>query len=286
MGVMPEPKSAPSDLFDDEQVRGALAQMGFDVAAMEAAARRPMFDPNQTYIGAAPVRTMEEEQEIQRRILANKIAQQNMQATLDFTDPTTRRASAGLLTAATIGPPGVGTARTATSAISGGSKVVAGAAKVYGGVMKGIGQGGKFVARKADDAIEATTKMGRPLARAEAFGKRAIDPKIGGRALSERLPYYELPHESGAALLSEIALGTRRPYLGVIAQGLGAAGLTVAVDALGNLSIVSDTLKNIGGVSSRARGAIRKGVAGAIESVAEGAADFIGPKSEDFYNGK
>ena len=39
---------------------------------------------------------MEEEQEIQRRILANKIAREQMQAALDFTDPTTRRASAGL----------------------------------------------------------------------------------------------------------------------------------------------------------------------------------------------
>ena len=252
-------------------------------ALFDAAQRQTRSGPS---IGAAPVRTMEEEQEIQRRILANKIAREQMQAALDFTDPTTRRASAGLMTAATIGPPGVGTARAAapvvTSAISGGSKAVTGTAKIYGGAMRGIGAAGKAVTTKVDDVIDARTRMGRPLAQAEAYGRRAIDPKIGGRALSERLPYYELPHESGAALLSQIALGTRRPYLGLLA----AAGGTVAIDALGNLGIVSDTLKNIGGVSSRARGAIRKGVAGAIESVAEGAADFIGPKSEDFYNGK
>lgn len=278
MSAMPDPKGGLGLFGIDDETQAAMAQ------ALADAAQR--YGGSGPFIGPAPVRTMEEEQEIQRRILANKIAQEQMQAALDFTDPTTRRLSAGLMTAATIGPPGVGTARTAapvvTSAISGGSKAVTGTAKVYGGAIKGIGAAGKAVTTKVDDVIDARTKMGRPLAQAEALGRRAMDPKISGRALSERLPYYELPHESGAALLSQIALGTRRPYLGLLA----AAGGTVAVDALGNLSIVSDTLKNVGGVSSRARGAIRKGVASAIESVAEGAADFIGPKSEDFYNGK
>lgn len=282
MSAMPDPKGGLGLFGIDDETQAAMAQ-----ALADAALRQNRSGPS---IGAAPVRTMEEEQEIQRRILANKIAQEQMQAALDFTDPTTRRASAGLMTAATIGPPGAGAARLAApvakTAIAGGSKVVGGVAKAYTAPMRGIGQGAKFVARKADDVIESRTRMGRPLAQAEAYGRRAIDPKIGGRALSERLPYYELSHESAGALLSEIAVGTRRPYLGVLARTLQATGLTVGVDALGNLSIVSDTLKNVGGVSSRARGAIRKGVAGAIEYVAEEAADFIGPRSEDFYNGK
>ena len=147
--------------------------------------------------------------------------------------------------------------------------------------MRGIGAAGKAVTTKVDDVIDARTRMGRPLAQAEAYGKRAIDPKIGGRALSERLPYYELPHESGAALLSQIALRrAAHTWVFWLPQRHSCNR------CFGQLGHSFDTLKNIGGVSSRARGAIRKGVAGAIESVAEGAADFIGPKSEDFYNGK
>jgi len=282
MSAAPDPKGGLGLFGIDDETQAAMAQ-----ALAEAAQRQNRSGPS---IGAAPKLTEAEERSMRSRIEAARLARQHREAYLKYTDPTTQRLSGGLLSAFMFGPTGSGAARASVpvvkSVIAGGSKVVGSTAKVYGGTMRGIGAAGKAVTTKADDVIEATTKMGRPLARAEAYGRRAIDPKIGGRALSERLPYYELPHESGAALLSQIALGTRRPYLGVLARGLQATGLTVGVDALGNLSIVSDALKNVGGVSSRARGAIRKGAAGAIEYVAEEAAEFIGPKSEDFYNGK
>ncbi len=278
MSAMPEPKGGLGLLGIDDETQAAMAQ-----ALADAAQRQNRSGPS---IGAAPERTMEEMQMIQRRIFANKIAQDRMQAYADFTDPTTRRASAGLLTAAMFGPPGAGAARLAApaakTAIAGGSKVVGGAAQVYRAPMRGIGKAARFVTTKADDALESSTKLGRPLARTEELGKRIINPKVGGKKLSERLPFYELEHESSGALVSEIILGTRRPYLGAA----GLAGGALAADALSGLGLASDTLKNVGGLGSRAKGAIRKGAARAIESVAEGAADFIGPKSEDFYNGK